>query len=216
MTGESQLAISRGGTGITTAPTAGQMLIGGTSGYAPATLTGSLGINITNASGSVTIANSPNMISGSGNAGYNAYFSGTNTILAEQFTAISRGGTGTGTAPTSGQILIGGTSGYTPGTLTGSSSINITNASGSITLAAGPNMVSGSGTLNKIARFTASGSVVGDSSITDNGTNASTSGNFDVNGALNISNASGASRSEERRVGKECLCWCRSRWSPYH
>ena len=21
-------------------------------------------------------------------------------------------------------------------------------------------------------------------------------------------------RSEERRVGKECLCWCRSRWSP--
>ena len=24
------------------------------------------------------------------------------------------------------------------------------------------------------------------------------------------------SRSEERRVGKECLCWCRSRWSPYH
>ena len=25
-----------------------------------------------------------------------------------------------------------------------------------------------------------------------------------------------ASRSEERRVGKECLAVCRSRWSPYH
>ena len=25
-----------------------------------------------------------------------------------------------------------------------------------------------------------------------------------------------AGRSEERRVGKECVCWCRSRWSPYH
>ena len=25
-----------------------------------------------------------------------------------------------------------------------------------------------------------------------------------------------ASRSEERRVGKECVCQCRSRWSPYH
>ena len=25
-----------------------------------------------------------------------------------------------------------------------------------------------------------------------------------------------ADRSEERRVGKECVCWCRSRWSPYH
>src|SRR3546814_8998841 len=26
----------------------------------------------------------------------------------------------------------------------------------------------------------------------------------------------GASRSEERRVGKECVRTCRSRWSPYH
>src|SRR3546814_17279848 len=27
---------------------------------------------------------------------------------------------------------------------------------------------------------------------------------------------SGALRSEERRVGKECVSTCRSRWSPYH
>ena len=26
----------------------------------------------------------------------------------------------------------------------------------------------------------------------------------------------GDSRSEERRVGKECASMCRSRWSPYH
>jgi threonine aldolase len=26
----------------------------------------------------------------------------------------------------------------------------------------------------------------------------------------------GDERSEERRVGKECLVLCRSRWSPYH
>ena len=26
----------------------------------------------------------------------------------------------------------------------------------------------------------------------------------------------GETRSEERRVGKECLRLCRSRWSPYH
>ena len=25
-----------------------------------------------------------------------------------------------------------------------------------------------------------------------------------------------SARSEERRVGKECTSWCRSRWSPYH
>src|SRR3546814_11541932 len=28
--------------------------------------------------------------------------------------------------------------------------------------------------------------------------------------------APGANRSEERRVGKECVSTCRSRWSPYH
>src|SRR3546814_17474579 len=26
----------------------------------------------------------------------------------------------------------------------------------------------------------------------------------------------GSSRSEERRVGKECVSTCRSRWAPYH
>jgi acetyl/propionyl-CoA carboxylase alpha subunit len=30
------------------------------------------------------------------------------------------------------------------------------------------------------------------------------------------SDSSSPTRSEERRVGKECSCMCRSRWSPYH
>src|SRR3546814_17959514 len=38
--------------------------------------------------------------------------------------------------------------------------------------------------------------------------------------ALDTLNSPGAStlscRSEERRVGKECVSTCRSRWSPYH
>src|SRR3546814_4523911 len=33
---------------------------------------------------------------------------------------------------------------------------------------------------------------------------------------LSFSADSGLSRSEERRVGKECVSTCRSRWSPYH
>src|SRR3546814_1857470 len=32
----------------------------------------------------------------------------------------------------------------------------------------------------------------------------------------NDSYEGGLSRSEERRVGKECVSTCRSRWSPYH
>src|SRR3546814_2864226 len=30
------------------------------------------------------------------------------------------------------------------------------------------------------------------------------------------SNSAAPRRSEERRVGKECVSTCRSRWSPYH
>ena len=33
---------------------------------------------------------------------------------------------------------------------------------------------------------------------------------------LNVGGGIGGSRSEERRVGKECMEGCRSRWSPYH
>src|SRR3546814_17187084 len=34
--------------------------------------------------------------------------------------------------------------------------------------------------------------------------------------ALYNGNIFGLMRSEERRVGKECVSTCRSRWSPYH
>ena len=40
---------------------------------------------------------------------------------------------------------------------------------------------------------------------------------FNANGAVAaVAIKLAVDRSEERRVGKECLCWCRSRWSPYH
>src|SRR3546814_6085311 len=37
-----------------------------------------------------------------------------------------------------------------------------------------------------------------------------------VMGDQDEGDADGALRSEERRVGKECVSTCRSRWSPYH
>ena len=37
-----------------------------------------------------------------------------------------------------------------------------------------------------------------------------------ITGLANALEACGHSRSEERRVGKECIAVCRSRWSPYH
>src|SRR3546814_13165709 len=36
---------------------------------------------------------------------------------------------------------------------------------------------------------------------------------FDING---LAAGGNGQRSEERRVGKECVSTCRSRWSPYH
>lgn len=51
------LPIARGGTGLATAPTNGQLLIGNGTGYTLATLTAGTAISVTNASGTITIAN---------------------------------------------------------------------------------------------------------------------------------------------------------------
>src|SRR3546814_6995058 len=37
-----------------------------------------------------------------------------------------------------------------------------------------------------------------------------------MNVTPSVDSAMPATRSEERRVGKECVSTCRSRWSPYH
>src|SRR3546814_4101900 len=37
-----------------------------------------------------------------------------------------------------------------------------------------------------------------------------------ANGSVVIASRYAVPRSEERRVGKECVSTCRSRWSPYH
>lgn len=50
------LAIGRGGTGVTSTPTNGQVLIGNGSGYVAAAITAGSGVTVTNGSGSITIA----------------------------------------------------------------------------------------------------------------------------------------------------------------
>src|SRR3546814_14310708 len=54
--------------------------------------------------------------------------------------------------------------------------------------------------------------------VLDLGTNGPESVDYpDFGRALGEAVAAGkAGRSEERRVGKECVSTCRSRWSPYH
>ena len=95
------------------------------------------------------------LIDGSGTAGYVAYWSDADTLTAEQYLSVSRGGTGVGTLTeggilygngtgaiqatsvlTNGQLLIGdGTGAPTAATLTGTSNqITVANGAGSITL----------------------------------------------------------------------------------
>src|SRR3546814_15645859 len=70
--------------------------------------------------------------------------------------------------------------------------------------------VSGGG---KVARYFVAGSFNQDNRILE----VDNRNNFNNNINLKTySLRSNVNRSEERRVGKECVSTCRSRWSPYH
>jgi hypothetical protein len=99
------LSASQGGTGVSTVPTNGQVLIGNGTGYALSTLTAGAGISITNGAGSITIngtgvtvypgAGIPNSTGSSWGTSYSTTGTGTAVALAD-----SPGFTGVPTAPT--------------------------------------------------------------------------------------------------------------------
>jgi hypothetical protein len=137
----------------------GELLIGGTSGPAVATLTAGTGVTITNADGAITIAapdvgDITGVTAGTGLSGGGT--TGAVTLNVADL-AVAQGGTGatsfadkaviitqdTGTdtlaaaaMDANGELLIGGTSGPAVATLTAGSNITITNADGAITIAA--------------------------------------------------------------------------------
>jgi hypothetical protein len=132
------LAVASGGTGITTAPANGALLIGNGTGYTSATVTAGSGISVTNASGSITVAAS--------------------TI------PVANGGTGQ-TTYTNGQLLIGNTTGntLTKATLTAGTGITITNGAGSISIAASGG---GGGGFTAMQVFTSNGTFTVPTGIT--------------------------------------------------
>lgn len=99
------LSASQGGTGVSAAPTNGQLLIGNGSGYTLATLTAGAGIAVTNGAGSVTIAGTgvtaypaagiPRSTGTAWGPSYSTTGTGTAVALAD-----SPGFTGVPTAPT--------------------------------------------------------------------------------------------------------------------
>ena len=100
------------GTGLSTIPTNGQLLIGNGAGYTLNTVTPGAGIGVTNTSGAIAIG------------------------IAGGVLGTAIGGTGQSTY-TNGQLLIGNTTGNTlsKATLTAGAGVTITNGPGSVTIA---------------------------------------------------------------------------------
>ena len=130
------LSVTSGGTGLSTIPTNGQLLIGNGTGYTLDTLTPSAGISVTNASGVITLANTGVLSWAGGSTGLAPAAATTGAVTLSGLLNVSNGGTGQSTY-TNGQLLIGNTTGNTLGksTLTAGTGIAITNGPGSVTIA---------------------------------------------------------------------------------
>jgi hypothetical protein len=108
--------IVNGGTGLSTAPTNGQLLIGdAVNGYALNTLTPATGIGITNGAGAITISNT-GVLSNIAGAGISV--SGTTgdvTIANTGVLSFSAGTTGLTPSTTTGAVTLAGTLGLANG-----------------------------------------------------------------------------------------------------
>jgi hypothetical protein len=105
------LAVANGGTGITTTPINGALLIGNATGYTSATLTQGTGITITNGAGSITIANTGVTSFSAGTTGLTPSTATTGAVSLAGTLAVGNGGTGTATAFTTGSVVFAGASG---------------------------------------------------------------------------------------------------------
>jgi len=149
-----------GGTGLTAAPSNGQLAIGNGSGYTLATLTAGSNITITEGSGSITIASTDTNTTYTAGKGMDLLngtefradikangglvFEGLGEEIAVDLGAssitgtlgVGDGGTGRSSVPTNGQLLIGNGIDYTVNTLTAGNNVTITNTAGAISIAA--------------------------------------------------------------------------------
>ena len=130
------LGVTSGGTGLSTIPANGQLLIGNGAGYTLNTLTPGAGISVANASGAITIANTGVLSWSGGATGLTPAAPATGAVTLSGLLNVASGGTGQ-SSYTDGQLLIGNTIGNTLGkaTLTAGNGIAITNGHSSITIA---------------------------------------------------------------------------------
>lgn len=100
--------------------------------------------------------------------------------------AVANGGTGLGTAPSNGQLLIGNGTGYSLRTLFAGAGISVSNGAGAISIAnTGVLSVNGTGTVNGI---TLTGTVTNTGSLTLGGTLSGVDLTSQVSGILPVAN----------------------------
>ena len=120
------LAVANGGTGVTTIPSNGQLLIGNGTGYTVAALNATTGISISTGAGSISIGNSgvTSAVAGTGISVSGA--TGAVTITNSGVTSLTAG-TGISVSASTGGVTVtntgvtsfsGGTTGLTPNTAT--------------------------------------------------------------------------------------------------
>ena len=158
---QTPVTVANGGTGLSTTPTNGKLLIGNGTGYTLANITGGTGLSVTDGAGTISLANTgvtsiagtANQISASASTGAvtlsvpSAFIApGTvrvttsltvDTLTPNAALYATTGGQIVSTAAlTDGQILVGSTGGApVAATITAGTGISVTNAGGSITIA---------------------------------------------------------------------------------
>jgi hypothetical protein len=116
------LSIQSGGTGLSTIPTSGQLLIGNGAGYTLNTLTPGAGIGVTNAAGSITLANTGVLSWAGGATGLTPATPTTGAVTLAGVLNVASGGTNASTASITSFNNI---TGYSATGATGTTSTNL-------------------------------------------------------------------------------------------
>ena len=116
------LSVTSGGTGLSTIPTNGQLLIGNGTGYTLDTLTPGAGISVANASGTITLANTGVLTWAGGVTGLTPAGAATGAVTLAGVLNVASGGT---SASTASIVSFNNITGYSATGATGTTSTNL-------------------------------------------------------------------------------------------
>jgi hypothetical protein len=106
-TGTGVIPVTSGGTGLSTIPTNGQLLIGNGTGYTLNTLGFGTGISVTNGAGTITVANTGVLSFSAGTTGLTPSTATTGAVTLAGTLGIANGGTNGSATPTTNGVAYG-------------------------------------------------------------------------------------------------------------